>query len=679
MKDGHVRLRINNVLLSGVAGSGKTCLKLLLTNQSPPEQRNSTSCLNKPVRVNIRPVSSYKYQSTEKGWVEISQEKLLSLLAQIVTEHPKDATIGTKATEKIHQSRGNSSTEGNNKHQAHCSQQPVIDKAIDEVIEKVVLEVTQELKNLPNQDPPSSIKDQGERFVSSWVYITDCGGQQRFHDISPLFIQHISVAVIVVRLTDNFSSFPLDEYYKNGQLVGIPHASHMTLEETLKCLIRSIESHSSEEVKPKLMFVGTFLDQLLSMVTLSLKNDEVLNILSANLKKQVVYHKGFEHPIFAINTLSREEDTLTIADKIRENIERCVPLEIKLPVWWWFLDLGLQNLASALKRGVLSIRECYLLAVRFGFQQKDLEAALLIFDKLCIAHYYPSLLPDTVFVNAQTPLDKITELTEYAIALRNSKARGTIDGEQKRFVEEGVITLESLKQFKNKHYVEDIFSPEDMLQIMKKLLVIAPVPLMGDQDCPDKAEFFMPSLLMSIPSAELEKYFVPSRTAFVSPIAIYFPNECIYSGVFCCLVVYLIKKLAWKVFLPSGEPVLLAKNCVKFRIPNHTCIITLIDSFSLIEVHIQGPKQVNFSKLCPEIQEQVLKGIGEACNALHYSNDSPPEVGIFCPCIERARHLKKHVAVVDQINGFWSCSIQEGVWGTLSSKHKVWYGINCSK
>ena len=89
MKDGFVRLNIINMLLSGVAGSGKTNLKLLLTDQPPPHVRNSTGCIEKPVRVNIRPVSSSKYKTAGRGWVEISQEKLMSLLAQIIAKQPK--------------------------------------------------------------------------------------------------------------------------------------------------------------------------------------------------------------------------------------------------------------------------------------------------------------------------------------------------------------------------------------------------------------------------------------------------------------------------------------------------------------------------------------------------------------------------------------------------------------
>ena len=663
------------MLLSGVAGSGKTSLKLLLTDQPPPSVRQSTGCLEKPVRMNIRPVSSTKYKTTGRGWVEISQEKLLSLLAQIIAKHPKQSraqSVGLRVTGALQEMTSSSGSNPGATVLSNTETGPsVIGEAIGEAIESLVSEVAQKLKDIEGAQVPVSIKREegGELFDSTWVYISDCGGQPQFHDISPLFIRHVSVAAIVLRLIDDFSSFPLDEYYKDGQLVGPPHASHMTIEETLKSLIRSIESHCSQEKKPKLIFVGTFLDQLSSMVTLEKKNSAVLDILPASMKKQVLFNDSWKHPIFALNTLSREGDSISFTEKIRKAIEESYSLEIKVPIWWFFLDFNLQSLSMKLNRGVLRKQECLLLAVRFGFKNEDLEAALVFFDKVCIAHYYPSILPDTVFVNAQIPLDKISELTEYAITLRSTDPKGAVDGSLKKMAEEGIITLEFLKldRFK-KHYTKHLFSPEDMLMIMKELLVIAPIPLVGELDCPlFKAEFFMPSLLPSVPNTELEMHRTFTNTATVSPLAIYFPSGCIRSGVFCCLVVYLIKALKWQALLHCGDPVLLAKNCVRFRFPDHPCTVTLIDSFSYVEVYPNAPSDV-CNKICGTICHHLLKGIDAACEVLHYYNDTP-KLSIFCPCSRSAGNV--HLAEINS-DGYWLCLLQADVWGALSSQNKVW-------
>ncbi|XP_064395830.1 uncharacterized protein LOC135342893 isoform X2 [Halichondria panicea] len=685
MKHGHVLVNIVNMLMFGPAGTGKTNLKHLLTDQPPPLQRDSTPCMEKPVR--IRPVSNTKFKSTGRGWEEMSQPKLRKLLAQIIAMMPKESTDPSTASRVAESLKKMTTTEpisGSNKPTSDSSLSPstndsdelsgsarMLNKVIDKVIASVVSGVAKELKPATQGTDQLSSSDQqeGELFDSNWVYVTDCGGQPQFHDISPLFIKHVSVALVVLRLIDELSSFPSDEYYKDGQLVGSPHASHMTLGETLQSLIRSIESHTSQDKKPKMIFVGTFLDQLKSSDTLIKRNQEILDMLPLDIKKLLVYEDlGMNNLIFGVNTISREDNSLATANRIRIAIERSFPLQVKMPIWWSFLDSLLQILSATLERGVLGIQECLQLAIRFGYVLQDLEAALVFLDNVCIAHYYPSILPNTVFVDAQIPLDKITELSQHAISLRTPEIKsstGGTDAEWKRFRDEGIITVKFL-QFFEKHYVKGIFSPEDMLLIMKKLLVIAPIPLV--ESTTHQAEFFMPSLLTSIPPAELDKV----RSSFTtSPLAVYFRSGCIRSGVFCCLVVDVIKRVGWQVLLPSGKPICFAKNCIQLRIPKHPCTVALIDSFSYIEVYIDVPFPLR-KKLCLSIRNEILRSIKSSCDMLHYNNDTP-ETGIFCPCKKSTGSIRKlHLADVSEQKDYWICSLQARVWGELSDEDRIW-------
>ena len=692
MKHGHVLVNIVNMLVFGPAGTGKTNLKHLLTDKPPPPQRESTPCMEKPVR--IRPVSNTKFKSTGKGWEEMSQPKLRKLLAQIIAELPKESADPSTASRVAESLKKMTTTElisGSDEQISDSISSPstndsdelsgctrMLNKAIDEVIASVVSGVAEELKPATQKTDQllSSDQQEGELFDSNWVYVTDCGGQPQFHDISPLFIKHISVALIVLRLIDELSSFPSDEYYKDGQLVGSPHASHMTLGETLQSLIRSIESHTSQDKKPSMIFVGTFLDQLEESSDILIKrNQEILDMLPPDIKKLLVYNDpGLNNFIFGLSTISRDDNSLATANRIRIAVEDSIPLQVKMPIWWSFLDSLLQSLSASLERGVLGIEECLQLANRFGYLLQDLEAALVFFDNVCIAHYYPSILPNTVFVDAQIPLDKITELSQHAISLRNAevKSRSTLStgmtkAEWKRFRDEGIITLGFLRFFK-KHYVEGIFSPEDMLLIMKDLLVIAPIPLV--ESTTHQAEFFMPSLLTSIPPAELEKI----RSSFtISPLAIYFRSGCIRSGVFCCLVVDVIKRLGWQVLLPSGEAICFAKNCIQLKLPELPCTVTLIDSFSYLEVYIKVLLSLR-KELCPVVRKEILKSIKLSCQALHYNNDTP-KTGIFCPCKKSTGSIRKlHLADVSERNGckFWMCSLEADVWEELSEEDRIW-------
>ena len=308
---------------------------------------------------------------------------------------------------------------------------------------------------------------------------------------------------------------------------------------------------------------------------------------------------------------------------------------------------------------------------------------------MCIAHYYPKILPNIVFVDPQVPLDKVSELTKYAISLRDTTSFQSIPqataGSRRRFRDEGILTLDILEDFPE-HFEEGIFSPADMLAIMKELLLIAPLNTPAPSEASSThttTEFLMPTLLNSVPPSELNKHRVFNSPA--APLLIQFHNaksgciSCVRRGVFCCLVVYLIGKCDWKVHLASGEIIFLTRNCIKFSLPGHSIRITLIDTFTQIEVHIKARAAV-CQRLCVSIKKNILDGIEEACEVLHY--DDKPVVGFFCPHVDESGQFQTdselpmgpHFADIDEVDGLWSCSIAKDdlLDGELELKHTVW-------
>ena len=545
-----------------------------------------------------------------------------------------------------------------------------ISAIVDLVIEAMILASGQEIDLIQP-------KKGTELFGTKTMRIMDNGGQPQFQDIASLFVRHASAGLFVMRLTDDFDSYPSDELYENGELVGTPSPSHLSHEETIMSLLRSFLSHGRN---PIFIFIGTFLDKLRESKIVLEKNERLLEMLSPALTNKVVYSSpSMNEIIFPLNACSRDADTLSVANEIRKAVEESPASDIEVPLWWFVVELSLQHLSSRLGRGILRKSECVKLARNLGFDQDALEAALEYFDEMCIAHYYPEILPDVVFVDPQVPLDKVSELTQFAISLRDAKGKKTassrcaIAPKWKKFRDEGILMIDMLNEFP-KHFEQGLFGPTDIIAIMRELLIIAPLSttlfVEADHQLPE-TKFFMPSLLRSIPPSELEMHRVLDSSA--DPLLIRFAGGCIRCGVFCCLVVYLMKTCGWQVCLPSGEPVLLARNCVKFRYPKRPCSITLIDSFSFIEVHVKAPLPV-CKGLCPLIRKCIISGIELASDSLHYNNGHP-EIAIFCPHVvssEQGGIFKKHYAEVDSTSVYWCCSLDIDCSGPLESKHTLW-------
>ena len=298
----------------------------------------------------------------------------------------------------------------------------------------------------------------------------------------------------------------------------------------------------------------------------------------------------------------------------------------------------------------------------------------MYFNEIGIFRYYPEILPHLVFVDPQVLLDKVNELIQYAVSLRDQTIMQTapVAGKWKKFVDKGNLTIDMLESAHfRRHFEKGLFSPADMITIMTELVIIAPLSAIEADYSLCGTEFFMPSLLMSVPPSELEKYRVFTSPA--DPLVIRFPNNCVPYGMFCCLVVLLIKKFGWGLCLLSDLP---ARNCVRFRIHQHPHgLITLIDSFSYIEVHVKAPLNVCI-EICPKIREIIIEGIELASASLHHHSDHPVAT-IFCSHKRTSEESfsRRHHADVYYKSGYWTmcCSRDIDCVGMLLNNHIIWF------
>ena len=670
MKDGHVLLHTNTIMLMGIAGSGKTSVKDLLLDNPPKEKRTSTPCRDRILHV--RPVTNQFVQSTNKKWEEVNQQDMVHLLAHAIKHIPRSSVdkLPSELQSRLKQISVGTVSSTSDPSTPQWSGSPV-HLAMTAVIDQVMASI-----------PQASVqaKKGNELFGTTAMRITDNGGQPQFQDIASLFIRHASAGLFVMRLTDDFDDYPFDDLYKDGELVGIPSPSHLSHGETIVSLIRSFLSFQHEQ---RFIFIGTFLDKMKNFKTvrLRLKNKKLLEILPPEIKAQVVYSdRTLNKIIFALNACSRDAATQAVAKEIRKAVEESPSFDIEVPLWWFIIEITLQNLSSILGRGILRKIECLELAQHLGFHPDALEAALVYFDEMCIAHYYPKILPNIVFVDPQVPLDKVSELTQHAISLREAKegkgvvSTSAVSPKWRKFRDQGILTIDMLesKEFQ-KHFAKDLFTPSDLIAIMQELLILAPLTSgpIGVLSCPlSELEFFMPTLLRSVPPSELDKHRIFNPSA--DPLLIRFRSGCIRCGVFCCLVVFLIKMCGWQVCLSTGETILLARNCVKFLLSDFPASITLIDAFHFVEVHINADQSI-CQIVCPKIRKSVLDGVKSADEALHYNSDKPL-TSSFCPhkkSILRTR-INRHFAETFKDTMFWRCSLNGDLNGTLKPNHKVW-------
>ena len=707
-------MNVVNALMLGMAGVGKTSFKHILLGLQPPDIRSSTPLADAPILIHVRDVSGVKVQTGESGWKPVEGDDLQKIVTDTIStivSNLKDvpeskkrelqeqvASIatarGTQTSAPVNTTRQSTSTTSSShipRQSAPSSEQAThgFQGVIGNFMGVMVSMVADKLEEIQ-----ISGCDPREVLGSNWIYFTDSGGQPHFHNLIPHFVQGISAALFVHRLSERLDAHPLVEYYEEGRPISAPHRSPLTAEDTLKCLVRSMQTRTVDGEKPNLVFLGTFLDKILeSSETLEEKNEKLLKLLSSEFRDQLVfYNEAKNQLIFAVDAKHPGALEDQVAKLIRAVVEGSPSREIKVPIWWYVLEIVLEKLTHLHGQKVLSKKECLEAAYQLNFLEQALTAALKFFHKQNIFHYFPEVLPEVVFCSPQVLLDKLTELVKDAYIMREavsnptiapSQAPATTVGKRRHVRDNGVVTLEYLEQFPQ-HYVDSLFTPPDLLKIFMRLLILTPfsTTLHGQVDFSSRmARYYMPSLLDMLPSAELEKQRIFSAAA--APMLIRFPNGWPRSGVFCCLQVDLIQNRLWELVHKDGKPKLIAQNCVMLSPPKSACVVTLIDSFSYLEVHINADPSV-CRRVCPLVRDCILHGIDASCRALRYASDLP-DLAFFCPldnspstdlssdrdAVDRGIP-QRHSALVLKEDNYLQCTIDHDKYSQLEAKHLIW-------
>ena len=683
LKHGFVTCRTVVCLLVGVAGAGKTHTKHLLFRWAPPESRNSTPLATRPVQaIRVR-------TSAQGGQLqEVNPDQLDKILADTVakggvslentflccTGKTKSSGIGSSPI-KLDTSSSKRTSYRNGSY--FCCNGSDSDYEVKRVAK---LAIDAMVCQIANTCKPQQLLD------CDWIYLIDSGGQIEFLEALPAFLQHTSVCLFVTKLSEMLSTRPKIEYFEDGKPVGEPTLCPFTNEQMLMRCVQTIQTQctyqdgstnqnseyskqdSSRTKDSKLVMVGTHEDlQDQCSESREEKNEKLRSKLCPEFDQSLVFHGlNMEELIFPLNAKNPGPQDHEVADKITEVIFNIASnLEPrKTPISWFKFEQLIQKLARKYRKRILHWRECLQVARLLHLSDKYIDAALDHLASFGVIHYYPHLLPNIVFVDPQLLLDKISELVKHHYKLRHTVDPKTtaIGGEWREFRNEGCITLELLKKFP-KHYT-DIFTPAEFLKLMNDRLIVTQFI------CSNK--YFMPCLLRTMESQEVDEYRTTSSAPGVAPLAIHFSCKLVPHGVFCSLVAFLQSQSSpWSLSLcpeDKTKPLCLTRNCIKFQLPKGAPgSLTLIDAFSHFEVQVNAPQDTCLS-FCQSIQQTLFIGIQKAAETLKYLQ-LVPKLAFLCKC----KNTQPHLAIPADAFDYWTCELNPNtVYGHLTPEHFIW-------
>ena len=419
-----------------------------------------------------------------------------------------------------------------------------------------------------------------------------------------------------------------------------------------------------------------------STETLQEKNEKFAAIVSDHFQSHIVYrNEGLKEIVFPLNTKAPEEEDKKEARKIRASIEKGAT-QHEIPIWWFILQLILEDLAHRLRRGVLSKYDCLQVSNLLGFTEGELNAALAFFDKLNIFLYKEKVLPGAVFTDPQVPLDKLSRLVEKQHHLKAAEADPSraadvaTTGDWQSFRDRGVVTLKFLEEFKS-HYVAEVFTPSDFLQLLEKLLIISPL---------SSTEYFFPAVLSRTPECAIHQFLASHRATGIAALAVQFCTGWAPPGVYCCSVCHLQSLSGWRVAHKSpttsssskDTPQLprITRSSITFTKPGRPGSVTFIDNFAFfvvcVNVNTKKMKRDDLAELCQAVRREVFAAVVAGLEYTHHRS-SHPVLCFLCPYQSESCSTDLHTAHLSDDKKQWICSENSNEFDNLTPDQALWF------
>ena len=696
MKHGHIRSWMWKLLLYGAAGSGKSSVKEMILGNPPPVNRTSTPLA-------MRPTAVYRINLDGKEFTTITtlQERRAFLARALLQSAPNlkhrlraarakvassssDQPVSTVAVSQVQSKDQASPDQGktpplDDQPPSASLLEPASldhresDEDIDSEVDDILRSISTDRELVMLMGRISTTVDQPASF--RLLEIVDAGGQPQFHEILPIFLRRLSFYVFVFRLIDDLSTRPVVEYYSEAKAIGSSMISSQTIEQLLQHCARTMHSHrasqGSEGDCPKIIVIGTHADKVryFKDSKYDKKNVQIFQLLQPMLGKQIIYYDvSTQRVVFPVNSKIPESKDWSVIEQVRDVLlgETSIP-PVDIPARWFALEILLEEMAQALKRGVLSRQDCFAAAIeKLHFEEDagEFDAAIHYLDELSVLLYYPHILPDVVFADPQVVLDKVTELVIASFERNASKSKGHNDSWCK-FYQFALVTVEFLSQSDfDKHYVPGLFDVDDLIKLFKKLLIFAHF---------SATELLVPALLRDLDKKEVIKIRRSARSSAAKPsFTVVFPDGGPRRGIYCSLLCWLVSDeenspATWSILTNKfGVPTCLHRNCVQFKLHKSPAVVTLIDTYTHFEIHVNAPIDI-CPKIIPMICQTIFKGLGKVALNLNYDGSSPSPA-LVCPC----GRGDAHVATANTELGYWTCTQNVTKYSKLTPLQLLW-------
>ena len=457
MKEGYITIRIVQLLIVGAPAVGKSSFLRFIFNQPALMKHTSTGIATRPTQA----IDRLAAQEGTNIWEIVTDEMLCHMIAQavhilrnainnplaiegsssVVTSNHQLNSIFTGERVALEKNRSSIGTIFVGNQMANRKDSATMNAVPSSDVHSISIPHQTQPSTLPSEalqseitPDPSFIPDQiisrviagtvsDDLIRSTWIHVTDSGGQPQFSDISRAFVRGNSVNVIAFKLTESLNKKPKFIYSIDGKALSQPSDLQMSNLELILHFVRSIVSSkyrlrsgfSSIEFKPYIVVLGTYYDHakmrqwFLGVQTLQQKNAILSEALKEFKDHLIFFNEAAKELIFPVDNtcfINRKKISSDIRSRI---MQRDLGFRVDIPIRWYIFELKIKEMVATSTHGIVTIDSCNELGAKLGMRPSDVTRCIDYLASLTLFLHVPAV-PHVIFTNPQYILDIISEV-----------------------------------------------------------------------------------------------------------------------------------------------------------------------------------------------------------------------------------------------------------------------------
>ena len=277
----------------------------------------------------------------------------------------------------------------------------------------------------------------------------DTGGQPEFMEVMPFLMHNSHIIALVLNLAQALDAYPQIAFHEEGRPFERPTRSLLTTRQVIHQCVRTMQAKrcmqnagqrylqssgtmqakrcmQSTGQRSKVIVIGTHRDCVADQSAgIAALNRELNKMFIPALSNELIVYRSLDEILFPVNSLTPNEEDEVMFEQIRRSIgDPDLGTLIDIPPSLFLFEQDTIRYAKQKGRDMVSLGECVEIGKQLKMDQEEVQKALNYFHQHNIFLYFPTVLPNLIFTDPQSPLDFVNTVVAFSYKVQEKSFVG---------------------------------------------------------------------------------------------------------------------------------------------------------------------------------------------------------------------------------------------------------------